>query len=356
MADKILNDAQKRAFNTLIRNARSAVCTCHVSPDGDALGAALACTSFLRRKGLKADAVVPNIFPDFLKWMPGAADAIIFEKQKDYALGLIRQAGLIVCLDFNEPKRLLAMQQPVCESPAPRIMIDHHLQPADFCTLSVSRPDLSSTCELLYDIIAETSDFDDKTKDIPDISHDEAVCLFTGIMTDTGCFAHNASRPELYAVAAGLLSKGIDKDLIYQNVFFSYTFQRFRLLGYMLYVKLEHFPQYCATLMTLTKAEQKNFAHKKGDTEGFVNIPLQICKTRLSVFLREDTERPCIRVSLRSADAFPCNRMAEEFFHGGGHRNAAGGELYCTMAEAAEAVKKAFKKYAPLLTNKQETI
>ena len=101
--------------------------------------------------------------------------------------------------------------------------------------------------------------------------------------------------------------------------------------------------------MTLTREEQRRFSHKKGDTEGFVNIPLQINKARLSVFLREDTERNCIRVSLRSVDDFPCNRMATEFFNGGGHLNAAGGELSCPMDEAIALVKKALRQYAPLL-------
>ena len=94
------------------------------------------------------------------------------------------------------------------------------------------------------------------------------------------------------------------------------------------------------------------FSHKKGDTEGFVNIPLQIQGARLSVFLREDTERPVIRVSLRSVDDFPCNAMAAEFFNGGGHLNAAGGELSCGMENAVELVRKALKKYAPLLKGK----
>lgn len=156
-----------------------------------------------------------------------------------------------------------------------------------------------------------------------------------------------------YTTLSGNADKGFDKDKIYRNVFFSYSVDRFRLLGYMLYVKLEYFPEYHASLMTLTREEQKRFSHRKGDTEGFVNMPLQIRKSRLSVFLREDTERNgMVRVSLRSVDDFPCNRMAEEFFNGGGHLNAAGGELACTMDEAVERVRVALKKYTPLLAVK----
>lgn len=70
---------------------------------------------------------------------------------------------------------------------------------------------------------------------------------------------------------------------------------------------------------------------------------------KLSIFLREDTEHPCIRVSLRSVDDFPCNEMAAEFFGGGGHKNAAGGEVWGTMDEAVALIKKAVQKYMPFL-------
>ena len=184
------------------------------------------------------------------------------------------------------------------------------------------------------------------------MTYEEAVCLYTGMMTDTGCFSYNSNRSDIYYIIGRLLTKGIDKDKIYRNVFFNYSAERFRLMGYMLYVKLEYFSEYHASLMTLTREEQKRFSHKKGDTEGFVNIPLQIGKSRLSVFLREDTERHNIRVSLRSVDDFPCNRMAAEFFNGGGHLNASGGELSCTMDEAVQIVRKALKKYTSLLTDR----
>lgn len=78
-------------------------------------------------------------------------------------------------------------------------------------------------------------------------------------------------------------------------------------------------------------------------------MPLQIRGTRLSIFLRENTEQDNIRVSLRSVDDFPCNQMAAEFFNGGGHLNASGGQLECSLDEALEIARKAVRKYAPLL-------
>ena len=345
MLDNLLSEVDVQHLCTLLDKAHNIIVTCHVSPDGDAMGAVLAFSHFLWRKGKNAQPVVPNIFPDFLKWMPGVERVRIYEKHENEVAPLVAAADLIICLDFNAPDRLQGLQKPVTDSQSPKIMIDHHLDPVDFCDWFVSRQEMSSTCELLYRILVQLEGLEPMT-------YEEAVCLYTGMMTDTGCFSYNSNRSDIYYIIGRLLTKGIDKDKIYRNVFFNYSAERFRLMGYMLYVKLEYFPEYHASLMTLTREEQKRFSHKKGDTEGFVNIPLQIGKSRLSVFLREDTERHNIRVSLRSVDDFPCNRMAAEFFNGGGHLNASGGELSCTMDEAVQIVRKALKKYTSLLTDR----
>ena len=345
MSDQFLSADEANRLGALLDESKHIIVTCHVSPDGDAMGAVLAFSHYLWRKGKDAVPVVPNIFPDFLKWMPGADQVRVYEKHEAEVEPVVAAADLVVCLDFNSPDRLLGLKKPVLDLEVPKIMIDHHLDPVDFCEWSVSRQDMSSTCELLFRILVQLDGLEA-------MGYEEAVCLYTGMMTDTGCFSYNSNRSDIYYIVGQLLTKGIDKDKIYRNVFYSYSAERFRLLGYMLYVKLENFPEYSASLMTLTRKEQKMFSHKKGDTEGFVNIPLQIQGARLSVFLREDTERPVIRVSLRSVDDFPCNAMAAEFFNGGGHLNAAGGELSCGMENAVELVRKALKKYAPLLKGK----
>ena len=345
MLTKVIEQSKIDHFTKWFDRADRIVIVSHVAPDGDAIGSSLGLWHFLESQGKTVNVIVPNAFPDFLKWMPGVERVRIYEKHENEVAPLVAAADLIICLDFNSPDRLQGLQKPVTDSQSPKIMIDHHLDPVDFCDWVVSRQEMSSTCELLYRILVQLEGLEPMT-------YEEAVCLYTGMMTDTGCFSYNSNRSDIYYIIGRLLTKGIDKDKIYRNVFFNYSAERFRLMGYMLYVKLEYFPEYHASLMTLTREEQKRFSHKKGDTEGFVNIPLQIGKSRLSVFLREDTERHNIRVSLRSVDDFPCNRMAAEFFNGGGHLNASGGELSCTMDEAVQIVRKALKKYASLLTDR----
>ena len=175
-----------------------------------------------------------------------------------------------------------------------------------------------------------------------------ATCLYTGMMTDTGGFTYNSANPEIYEIIALLLTKGIDKDKIYRNVFHVFSTDRIRLTGYVLYEKLQFFAKNKAAVFTLTREEMKRFHFIRGDAEGLVNMPLQVKGMKLSISLREDTERDVVRVSLRSVDDFPCNRMAEEFFNGGGHLNAAGGRLECTVEEAEKRVKEAIEKFAKI--------
>jgi phosphoesterase RecJ-like protein len=171
------------------------------------------------------------------------------------------------------------------------------------------------------------------------------------MMTDTGGFTYNSNNREIYFIISELLSKGIDKDAIYRKVFNTYSESRLRLMGYVL-SQMKVYPDYHAALISLTKAEQSRFDYIRGDSEGFVNIPLSIKGVIFSCFLREDTEKPMIKISLRSVGTFPCNRLAAEFFGGGGHLNASGGEFYGTMEEARKVFEQALEKYRPLLLGK----
>ena len=169
-----------------------------------------------------------------------------------------------------------------------------------------------------------------------------AVPLYCGMMTDTGGFTYNSNSPEVYFIISQLLTKGINKDKIYRNVYNNYSEWRLRLIGYVLYQKLQVFPEKHASFFSLSRRDLKRFHFIKGDAEGLVNMPLQIKGMKLSISLREDTERDnLIWVSLRSVDDFSCTKVAERWFNGGGHLNASGGRLNCTMEEAEHIVRQA---------------
>ena len=335
----ILNADQLAQLNQLISNAQNILITCHKSPDGDAIGSSLGWAEYLRSLGKDATVIVPDQYPDFLKWMPNTEKIVRYDKHKEKCNMLFKITDLIFCLDYNTPSRVDEMESSLVGSPAPKVLIDHHLDPNVPAVLTISQPEASSTSELVFRIVWQLGGFERLSKQF-------AVPVYCGMMTDTGGFLYNSTRPEIYFIIGELLTKKIDKDKIYRNVYHNYSEDRIRMMGYVMYEKLVYVPELHAAYYTLTKEEQKRFNFIKGDAEGLVNIPQQIKGLKLSISLREDSDKPnLVWVSLRSVDDFPCNKMAEEFFNGGGHLNASGGRVNGTMQDAVETVKKAFRAY-----------
>ncbi len=345
MLSKVISQANIDHVEKWFERADKIVIVSHVSPDGDAIGSSLGLWHFLNSQDKNVHVIVPNAFPDFLKWMPGAKEVIQYNRYKEFADKLIMEADVICCLDFNVLSRIDEMEEIVRVSPGRKMIVDHHLYPGDYARIVISHPQISSTSELVFRLICQLGNFSDITKEA-------AECIYTGMMTDTGGFTYNSNDREIYLIIGELLSKGIDKDEIYRNVFNTHSEGRLRLMGYVLDEKMQVFPQFNAALITLTREEQKKFQYKKGDTEGFVNMPLSMKGICFSVFLREDTEKDMIKVSLRSVGTFPCNEVASEFFNGGGHLNASGGEFYGPMEEAVALFKQALVKYEDLLLGK----
>ena len=334
----ILDNDQLALMDQLISDANTVLVVCHKSPDGDAIGSLLGWAEFMRLRGKDVTMIVPDQYPDFLKWLPNTDKIVRYDKHTDKCDMLFKIADLVFCLDFNTLSRVDEMQHALVNSPAKKVLIDHHLKPDVPADLVVSQPEASSTCELVFRIVWQMGAFADLGKPF-------AVPVYCGMMTDTGGFTFNSNRPEIFQIISELLTKHIDKDRIYRNVFHNYSENRLRLTGYVLYEKLVYMPEYHAAYYSLTRDELKRFNYIKGDTEGLVNMPQQIKGLKLSISLREDTEKNMVWVSLRSVDDFPCNLMAEEFFNGGGHLNASGGKIEGTIEEAIEITKKAISAY-----------
>lgn len=345
MKIELLSEAEIATLKENIDNSKRIVICCHKSPDGDALGSSLAWAEFLRTQGKEPDIIVPDAYPDFLQWLPGSERIIRYDKHAaDKADEMLQKAELIFCLDFNGTNRVDEMKEALEQSPARKIMIDHHLDPSMDTVLTVSHPQMSSTSELVFRIIWQLGGFEE-------MSCKCAVCIYCGMMTDTGGFTYNSNQPEIFFIVSQLLTKGIDKDKIYRNVFNNFSPWAIRLRGYLMSQKLNIFNDLHAAYFTISRRDMRDFHFTKGDAEGLVNEPLKIKRMRLSISLREDDRRDnTIWVSLRSVDDFPCNLVASEFFNGGGHLNASGGRLHCTLDEAERVVRRAFAHYEDLLT------
>ena len=319
-------DKKIHALRDLLDESERIVVVTHMGPDGDAIGSSTAFCNVMAQLGKEARVVIPDMMLASLRTVPGAKDVTDATRYPDFARKLIEDADLIVCLDFNALKRISKLGDLVAASPARKVLIDHHLQPEDFADVTISRPEMSSTCYLLFKVLCALELFDR-------IDKKTAECLLTGMMTDTGNFSYNCADPEIYVVVSELVKKGADKERIYREQFETHSENSLRLNAYALLRKMEVWPDMGAALITLTRDELNRFHYTKGDTEGLVNRPLAIPGVVYSAFLRE--EDGYVKVSMRSLGNFPVNEVCREHFGGGGHLNAAGGELPGTLADAA---------------------
>ena len=310
----------------LVERARKIVLTCHVSPDGDAMGSTLGLARVLQLMGKHPIVVTPDRPPKSLTFLPGYSDVVPASFKPGVASNLLRSADLVVCLDFNASKRGEQMEDYLLQSPATKAIIAHHLGPVGFCDLTMSMPRRSSACALLY-LIMEAAGWLDY------LDRQAASCIYTGMMTDTGNFSYNSNDPRLYHIVADLVSRGVDKDAIYNMACNTFGESCLRLNGYALAEKMQIMRGHQAALIALSLDELQRFGYVKGDTEGLVNRPLAIPGVAYSCFLRED-EPGFVKVSMRSKGSFPVNRVCEDYFNGGGHKNAAGGDISMGLDEA----------------------
>lgn len=325
-------------FRLWMEWADNYVIVAHVSPDGDAVGSTLALAQYLQLKGKNAVTVLPDSPPEFLNWMHGADGIITFDGNPEKAARLITDADVVCCLDFNAIGRVAGVATSLLYSKAKKIMIDHHRDTRPFCDVTLSRPEASSTSELIFHFICALGDWGSVNRQI-------AECLCAGMITDTGGFTYNSNSSQFFFVLSQLIDKDVDKDLIYRRIYHNYSENRLRMTGYVLSEKMEMVPDSGIALITLTDEEQRRFSSSKGDTEGFVNLPLQISGVKFTAFLREDRKRGIVKISLRSVDDVPCNRFASEFFKGGGHLNASGGEFEGSVEECREAFLRAVNSW-----------
>jgi phosphoesterase RecJ-like protein len=325
MISRIIDESKIKALKPLLHKSQHVVITCHMSPDGDATGSSLALSQILSAMGKEAMVVVPDAPNAALMSLPGAKEIVDASRYPEFATELFNKADLIFCLDFNEPKRVDRIADILVQSKAQKVMIDHHEHPDEFCDITISYPQMSSTCYLLFRVLCRLELFNE-------IDKKAAECILAGMMTDTGNFSYNATDPEIYIVIAELMKKGADKDRLYTELFNTTSADCMRLNGYAVSQRMRLFPEGGAAMISLTRGELNRYHYVKGDTEGLVNRPLAIPGIVYSAFFREESDY--VKVSMRSVGDFPVNKICKEYFNGGGHLNAAGGEFNGTLEEA----------------------
>jgi phosphoesterase RecJ-like protein len=326
-------------FKKLITKTTTISIITHVNPDGDAMGSSLGLYHYLKNKGKSVKVIVPNMFPDFLAWMPASKQAMVFEGNESAVKKQLNKSDLVFILDFNNYTRIDKLGELIRDTSAKKVLIDHHQKPDTVFDYYFHDVQASSTCELVYDFICgidPENTIDKKT----------ANCLYTGIMTDTGSFRFRGTNEKTFTVAAALIKAGAQNALIYNNVYDDYTENRLKLLGYCLHEKLVFVPEYKVAYIALSEAELKQFNFKKGDTEGIVNYALSVGGIDFSAFFSD--KDGAIRISFRSKK-FDVNAFARAHFSGGGHINAAGAKSTLSLEDTVKKFIELLSHYKPEL-------
>lgn len=336
---------QTRRVRQLLADAHNIVITCHMTPDGDALGSSLCLYHTLCAMERNVRVVVPDAYPENLAFLPGARSIIVASYHPRQARTAFSQADLIFCLDFNDPARIDRMEPMLTAAKAPKVVIDHHLNPEINADVIISAPHKSSTCALLFMTLHSLGL-------LPALGLEAATCCCAGMMTDTGNFSYNSNDPELYSILAELVRIGVDKDALYARIFNTNSETRVRIMGYGQFAKMQIFPDHRAAVITLSRDELNMLDYHRGDTEALVNVPLSIPGIVWSVFLRED-EPNYVKVSMRSKGEFSVKEICAGHFGGGGHKNASGGEMHAPLDQVLRTLLDLMPLYDRFLPEPQ---
>lgn len=331
-----------QAFKELLQTPKNIVIVTHHKPDADALGSSLGWSGFLKKKGHEVAVVTPSDYPDFLHWMKGNDEVLIYTKSRYPSINQkVDEADIIFCLDFSSLHRINELGEQVRKSKAIKVLIDHHLDPEDFADFEFWSVAAAATAELIYELILSLGETDLIDQDI-------AEALYAGIMTDTGSFQHSNTTQNVHQITASLIERGADTHKVARLVYDSNSLDRLRLIGFALSERLEVLEEYNVALFAISDEDLSKFQSKTGDTEGLVNYALSIKGIVLAALMIDRGE--LIKISFRSVGDFPANELAQKYFSGGGHRNAAGGRSTLSLEETVNRLKDLLPLYKSKLT------
>ena len=332
-----MNSEEILILKQALSNKSNIVIVGHKNPDGDAIGSCLGLANFLKQLEHQVTVVMPNDFPEFLKWIPETQIIINYEQHRDNVKNCLSEANLVFTLDFNALNRTGDLAQELMATNADFILIDHHQEPDDYALVTYSDVGMSSTSEMVYHFIEFMGGLNLLNKEI-------ATQLYVGIMTDTGSFRFPATTAATHRIIAHLIEAGAPNSIIHQNVYDTNSPDRLKLLGVALN-NMVMLPEYKTAYITMSQEELNNNNFKKGDTEGFVNYALSMKGVIFAMIFIENKKEKIIKISLRSKGSFSVNDFSKKYFNGGGHTNAAGGKSLKKLSKTVEEFVSILPRY-----------
>lgn len=297
------------AILDFIEKHQKFVLTTHVNPDGDGIGSELALMYLLKKLNKEVHIVNASPVPETYKFLdPGDK---IFNLYSDEHENLFINSDAIIVLDISVMHRLGKVEEAVHKSKAARICIDHH--PSNSCNSDylLIDEDAVSTGELIYELYKQGGF---------EITKEVAEALFISILTDTGCFRFSNTNASAHLISAEMIETGIDHLKLYSHIYESNTWEK-TLLYSRTFGNIGKEYDGRVAWLKVTRDMLKETGAKDEDTEGFVEMPRSIDSVQISILFKE-IENNALKVSFRSTNSIPVDKLAGEF-GGGGHKNAA---------------------------------
>lgn len=312
------------------RAARQVVLTTHVNADGDGAGSQAAIAAWLESVGAKVTIVNPTPFPDSLRFLLHRPD-LAADPGDSRADEAIDAADLVLVLDTSEANRIAPLDEKL--DPEITYVVDHHPPgPTVVGKGGVQDPTASATGEIAYDMISLSGD---------PWPYQSALGAYVAIVSDTGSFRFGNTTPRTHAIAADLLSRGIDPEEIYQRLFAIAPPRRLQLLREAL-ARLEHDPELGLVWMIIPLEVSNRLGSTADDYDGLIDHARSIAGTRVALLFRETGPHET-KLSLRSSGDTNVNEIARQF-GGGGHVKASGATIRLPVEEAAEKVLEVVRK------------
>ncbi len=315
-------DADLARAAAVIEGAPSLALACHQAPDGDALGSLLALHHLCRSRGKPSVASWPEPFqvaPHY-RFMPGLDLAV---PPADFP----SRPEVMVTFDCASAGRLGELAD-AAGAAGELVVVDHHASNDRYGSVNVVEPEAAATAVLVRRLAAELG---------WELDREAALCLYTGLVTDTGRFQHSNTTPEVFALAEELASFDLPIAEVSRHLFEENRFSCLRLLGECLArAELDEGLRFVTSW--ITTGDLQRHGVELAETEGLVDLLRRATEADVSCILKETPEG--IRVSLRSISETDVAAVARSF-GGGGHRLAAGFTVSGTVPEVLAAVKHA---------------
>lgn len=317
-----------------LSKAKRVLITTHVRPDGDALGTTAALQLALAKKSIAAEVLLLSPLPNKYSFLYNdfgvVYTALEAELPADFSLA---KFDTLLVADTGTWSQLPGLRPHVEKFAGRKLVLDHHLTQEDWADFKLVKTTAAAATEIAAELIERWG--------VP-MDANISTALFVGLVTDTGWFAFSSTSPHTHRLAARLQEHGVDADALYQRIYQSERAERLYVQSKALNT-LKLVADGRIALMHLTREDLAATGGKVNDTEGLVNVPLQLKTVDVAVLLTDPPEGGPIRVSLRSKGAVDVARFAEPF-GGGGHARAAGIKLDGPIVEARDRLAKALEQ------------